>query len=83
MTSRDLNGQAVAEEVTNKRLVGVPFSASYNADGKRLIDSNGPTGNIGFMSGYESKRHFRKMLDTVRQVLTDAEVNTLLDSLED
>lgn len=80
---RDLNGREMADEVTGKRMVGVPYFAFYSAEGQQLIDSRAPTGNIGFMSGYESKRHFRKMLSIVKQVLTDTEVNRLVNSLED
>ncbi|XZE53860.1 hypothetical protein SH139x_005633 [Planctomycetaceae bacterium SH139] len=61
----------------------MPFFAFYDADGQMLVDSYGPTGNIGFMLGYESKLHFRKMLDEVCQVLDDDEINHLIDSLGD
>ena len=78
---RDLNGQDVASRVTQGQLVGVPFFAFYDANEKMLIDSVSPVGNIGAIAGYEGKRHFRKMLDTVRQVLSEAEVKDLVDSL--
>lgn len=80
---RDENGQEITDEITGGHLVGVPFFAFYDADEKMLIDSRGPTGNIGFMSGYESKRHFRKMLGKVRQVLTADDVDKIVSSLED
>jgi hypothetical protein len=48
-----------------------------------LIDSIGPTGNIGSISGYEGKRHFRRMLKKVRQSLSDAEIEQLVGSIED
>ena len=77
---RDLNGQKVASRVTQDKLVGVPFFAFYDANEKLLIDSESPIGNIGAIAGYEGKRHFRKMLDTVRQVLTETDVKELVDS---
>jgi len=48
-----------------------------------LIDSRGPTGNIGSISGYEGKRHFRRMLQKVRQSLSDAEIERIVGSVED
>jgi thiol:disulfide interchange protein len=80
---RDENGQEVTDELTGGHLVGVPFFAFYAADEKMLVDSLGPTGNIGCISGYESKRHFRKMLEKVRQVLTTEDVDKIVSSLED
>ncbi|XZE53728.1 M56 family metallopeptidase [Planctomycetaceae bacterium SH139] len=80
---RDRHGRELAEQVTAGRRVGVPFFAFYDAEGQVLVDSYGPTGNIGFMLGYESKLHFRKMLDEVCQVLSDDEINQLIDSLGD
>ena len=78
---RDLNGQDVATKVTQGHLVGVPFFAFFDANEKMLIDSVSPVGNIGAISGYEGKRHFRKMLDTVKQVISEADVKELIDSL--
>jgi hypothetical protein len=80
---RDENGQEVTDELTGGHLVGVPFFAFYDADERMLIDSLGRTGNIGCISGYESKRHFRKMLEKVRQVLTADDVDKIVSSLED
>lgn len=80
---RDRHGRELAERITAGRRVGVPFFAFYNADEQVLADSYGPTGNIGFMLGYESKRHFRKMLEETCQVLTENEITQLIDSLED
>ena len=79
----DLNGHEIAAEITRGKFVGVPFFAFYDEDEQMLIDSDGPTGNIGFMSGYENKRHFRKMLEKGKQVLTSDDVEKILNSLPD
>jgi hypothetical protein len=60
-----------------------PFIAFYDADQNMLIDSSGPTGNIGSISGYEGKRHFRKMLQKVKQTLSDEEIERIVGSVED
>ncbi len=59
---RDKHGVEIAKEITGGKPFGVPFYAFYDADQNKLIDSVGPTGNIGSISGYEGKRHFRRML---------------------
>jgi chemotaxis methyl-accepting protein methylase len=80
---RDKNGVEVAKELTGDKPYGIPFFAFYGADQNMLIDSIGPTGNIGSISGYEGKRHFRRMLKKVRQSLSDAEIEQLVGSIED
>jgi beta-lactamase regulating signal transducer with metallopeptidase domain len=80
---RDKNGVEVAKELTGDKPYGVPFFAFYDADQNMLIDSSGPTGNIGSISGYEGKRHFRRMLQKVRQSLSDSEIERIVGSVED
>lgn len=80
---RDLHGAEIAREITDEKPYGVPFHAFYDDDQELLMNSVGPTGNIGFMSGFESKRHFRKMLDHGKRRLSDDEVERLLTSLND
>ena len=80
---RDKNGVEVATVITGGKPYGVPFFAFYDADQNMLIDSHGPTGNIGSISGYEGKRHFRKMLQKVKQTLSDEEIERIVGSVED
>jgi hypothetical protein len=80
---RDIHGQEVGKEIIQREMVGIPFYAFYSSDGQRLIDSYSHTGNIGSVSGFEGKRHFRKMLETGNNQLTAAEIQQLLDSIED
>ncbi|XZE20837.1 thioredoxin family protein [Pirellulaceae bacterium SH449] len=80
---RDDHGMEIAKEITGDKPFGVPFFAFYDADQKLLIDSVGPTGNIGSISGYEGKRHFRRMLQKVRQTLSEAEIEQVVGSIQD
>lgn len=78
------DGAAEYDKMLSKeRLVGIPFHAMLDADGNLLIDSFGPQGNIGYVSGFDGKQHFRKMLETARVNLTDDDINQLLNSIED
>jgi len=80
---RDLNGFAVAKRLTRGRHVGVPFHAIHGQDEKMLVDSESPIGNIGHPSGYEGKKHLRKMISATRGHLTDDEVERIVESLKD
>lgn len=80
---RDLNGIEIAKRLTLGKHHGVPFHAIFEADESMLVDSAGNLGNIGHPSGYEGKKHMRKMLETGRKTLTPKEVDQLVDSIED
>ncbi len=81
--ARDANGAQVSEILSAGRSVGVPFHAIFDPNKKRITDSYGPIGNIGFMSGLESKRHFKEMLDLACTRISNEEIEALLDSIED
>ncbi len=78
----DTHGAEVAERLTRGNRHGVPFHAIFDADEQLLIDSAGPRGNIGFPASPAGQRHLDKMLTTTRQQLIDAEIATLIDSLD-
>ena len=80
---RDLNGTELAKEITAGKPFSIPFYAFYDGQQERLVTSEGPLGNIGFASGFDSKRHFRKMLATGNSHLTEDDIEELLASLED
>ncbi|WP_390620289.1 M56 family metallopeptidase [Rubripirellula amarantea] len=61
---------------------GIPFHVIFDANGKRLIDSNGPMGNIGSPSSFEGVKHFSRMLEVGRRRMTDKEINALISSIE-
>jgi beta-lactamase regulating signal transducer with metallopeptidase domain len=82
-TALDDNPSEFEKRLSKDRLVGIPFHAMFDADQNLIIDSYGPLGNIGCISGYDGKQHFRKMLESARINLTDDEINELLDSIVD
>ncbi|TWT74468.1 hypothetical protein Pla123a_32910 [Posidoniimonas polymericola] len=77
----DTHGPQIAKLVTNGKSYGIPFHAIFSPDGKRLEESIGPLGNIGYPSTHEGKLQLRKMLDATRIRLTDEEVDQLIESL--
>ena len=60
---------------------GIPFHVIFDANGTRIIDSQGPMGNIGSPSSYEGIKHFRRMLESGRQRMTDEEIETIVSSI--
>ncbi len=79
----DLHGNEIAQRVTRGGEFGIPFHAIFDASGKMLVDSAGPLGNVGFPSGFDGKKQLRKMLQSSRQNLTDAEIDQLVQSIPD
>ena len=79
----DLHGNEIAQRVTRGGEFGIPFHAIFDASGKMLVDSSGPLGNVGFPSGFDGKKQLRKMLQSSRQNLTDAEIDQLVQSIPD
>jgi len=47
-----------------------------------LIDSEGPTGNIGHPSSFEGRVHLTKMLMQTKRTLTDDDVARIVKTLE-
>jgi hypothetical protein len=73
-----------AREVIDKLPImnpGIPWHAITEPDGKILVTSEGPLGNIGFPGSVEGIRHFRRMLERTVQRLTSEEVDSLVKSL--
>jgi hypothetical protein len=60
----------------------IPWFVILDAEGNKLITSDGPLGNIGFPSEIESGRYFREMLDATSRRLTDEEKTRLVDSVQ-
>lgn len=84
----DLHGQDLRKTLKLDRK-GIPCHAIYDADGKELINSVGPQGNIGcplrdprFSIDPVTTRHFRKMLETTAQKINAAEIDELVRSLD-
>ena len=80
---RDLHGQEVLKHLVGNDHFGVPFHAIFDEREKMLIDSKGPSGNIGHPSGAEAKLHIRKMLEETSKHLTPQQIDEIVDSISD
>ena len=80
---RDLHGDEVAKRLTDGEHYGVPFHAIIDPDAKMLINSASTIGNIGHPSGFEGKKHLRKMLTETRSKLTGKQIDEIVASLND
>ncbi len=80
---RDKHGVEITKLITDSRKgLGVPFHAIFDADQKLVIDSDGPTGNIGHPSGFEGLKHLEKMLNESRTKLSAAQIRQVVATLE-
>jgi hypothetical protein len=75
---RFAHGQEVIEKLRPKAEGGVPWMAILDSDGKPLITSDGPRGNLWYPGDVKDRPHFAKMLRSTAQRLSDAEINILL-----
>jgi hypothetical protein len=65
---------------------GLPWFAFIDGDGKAIITSTGPKGNVGFPYQPDEIAYFKVMLEklkTIKRHLNDADVAFLIKSLED
>jgi len=74
----DLHGEEVARRLTGDGHYGIPFFAIYDGDGRMLINSVSPTGNVGFPSEVEGQRHLRRMLVQTSSTITAEQINALI-----
>jgi hypothetical protein len=75
---RFAHGEAVIKKLRPKAEGGIPWMVILDADGKPLITSDGPEGNIGYPSEAKGAEHFEKMLRTTARHMSDAEIKILL-----
>jgi hypothetical protein len=81
MGGLDAHAGEVLKELPQVEGDGIPWHAITEPDGKILVTSHGPVGNIGFPSSVEDLRHFRQMLERTIQRLTTADVDGLIKSV--
>ena len=62
---------------------GIPWFAFLDGDGKVVVTSDGPKGNVGFPAAPHEIAHFRTMLEQSRSKLTADDVARLMASLEE
>ena len=75
------HGREVIDRVRGDDEGGVPWMAILDSQGKRLADSTGPEGNIGYPDSDAAKAHFREMIETTRVHLDEDEVAAIISAL--
>lgn len=80
-TDRMTGGQELLTKF-NPKPGGIPWIIILNADGSRVIDSNGPNGNTGFPAADDEIAHFAKMLSTSAKKLSPEDQRKLVESLK-
>jgi hypothetical protein len=80
---RDLYGAEVAKRLPGSEGQGIPFHAIFDSEAKILITSESPLGNIGHPSGFEGKKHLRRMLLATRTRLSDQQIDEIVNSVSD
>ncbi len=80
-TDRMTGGQELLNKF-NPKPGGIPWIIILNADGSKIIDSNGPNGNTGFPAADDEIAHFAKMLSTSAKNLTPDDQTRLVESLK-
>ncbi|MDC3307349.1 hypothetical protein OAV47_00790 [bacterium] len=79
---RNANGAAVAKRLRGERSGGIPWMVILDADGKELVSSDAPTGNIGCPVQPEEVAWFGEMVQRSSIRLGDDDVAGILVELE-
>ena len=77
---RGIGAKDVEKRYTDKDQ-GLPWFAFVDGDGKAVITSTAPTGNVGHPYQPEEVAFFKGMLQKVKRHLTDAEIDALITSI--
>jgi Protein of unknown function, DUF255 len=75
---RFTHGETIVNKLRPDAEGGIPWMVILDADGKRLITSDGPKGNIGYPGDAKDLPQFEKMLRTTARHLSDSDIKTLL-----
>jgi thiol-disulfide isomerase/thioredoxin len=79
---RMIGGKDIQAKYPGAKDAGIPWFVMLDSQGKEIVDSNGPKGNVGFPGKPDELEHFQKMLKQSAQHISDAEIQTLIDSLK-
>ena len=80
---RASGAKEIEKRITDKEQ-GLPWFAFVDPAAERaLATSTGPKGNVGFPWQPHEVAHFKTMLEAGKRHLTDADIATLVKSLED
>jgi len=77
---RGIGAKDIEKRYTDKEQ-GLPWFAFVDGDGKAIITSTGPKGNVGHPYQPDEVAFFKVMLQTVKKHLTDAEIDALIASM--
>jgi protocatechuate 3,4-dioxygenase beta subunit len=75
------NGEQVIKRLRMKD-GGIPWITILDADGKTLITSDSPSGNIGYPADTEGRAHWEKMIRTTARRLDENQIKLLLEPLQ-
>ena len=81
----DYDRQTGARDIERKysaKEQGLPWFVFLDGNGVNRADSISPTGNVGHPYQPEEVAYFKVMLEKVKKHLTDADIDTLIKSLE-
>ena len=76
------NTEAVVKQLRKDTSGGDPWIVILDAEGKALVTSDGPNGNIGYPVEETEINHFVDMLRQTRQRISDEELSQLDAELE-
>lgn len=82
-TDRMTNADAVSKQLGRDEKGGIPWMVILDADGKALVNSNGPSGNIGYPAKPDEVGHFMKMIQSAARKLTAEQLKSIETSLLD
>ncbi len=80
-TERMTHGTAVAARLRHDRQGGIPWMVILDADGKELITSDGPQGNVGCPIRPEERAFFIEMLEKTSRKMGKDEMAVVKKSL--
>lgn len=81
-TDRMTGGKEVALRLRGTEKGGIPWMVILDAEGKALITSDGPDGNIGCPVEKSGRRHFMKMIGRTQQHMDMNDIVALTAELD-
>jgi|GEM_PF-816784 len=82
-TDRMKGGDEILKGLSEGKNGGIPWIVIINPEtGERVVNSNGPDGNVGFPFTDEEIGWFGKMLESADGLLSEADRQALVDSLK-
>lgn len=80
--TRMQNSKAVIKRLRGERGGGIPWMTILDAEGKELVTSDGPGGNVGCPVQDDEITWFMSMIGTSSQHMEDADKTTIETSLK-